>query len=298
MAKIILKNITGKLRSIDFWLMSILVVVVLAISPVGTLCLKSEIPLYKAAVTMSEKELILAGEYMSSYYIVMNAHCYEWFVIISPVVFCFTAVRSLRDSLFGGIYNYTVTRISKKKNIKIEFISSIICTALTVLVGMLVFTAVAYMFFPNLESISIPKEFSEVRKIYGITEGARLLSYIKMLGNVLMVSILMAELSMLFLVCFKDVFYALNVPLLILYLGSKLLNLHLNILRKKYGVMYSFRKLFPELMNPYYLFISMPEGFPAIAGVNDIWYFFGLAAGIVLLAILTIKVMGKYEGYQ
>lgn len=298
MVKLIINNILGRVRSAGFWIMAGLTVIILCIAPVGNMALDKEIPLYRAVFTLSDKDLLLAGEYMSSYNIVMSIHAYEWFVIISPVIFCFTAIRGLKEALFGGAYAYTVTRISKAKYVKIEFVSTIICTIMAVIAGFLIFTLAVYVKFPNLDRFNIPEEYSVVRRIYGLTGGARLLSYLKMLGNIIMVSILMAELSVLFLICFKDVFYALNIPMLIMYLGTKLLNLHLNLLRKKYGLMYSFRRLIPELFNPYYLLVSMPEDFGRITGMGDIWYFSGFTIVLIILAFMIVKIMNKYNAYQ
>ena len=80
-----------------------------------------------------------------------------------------------------------------------------------------------------------------------------------------------------------DVFFAITLPMLICYIGYKVLNIHMIYIRKIYGMDFPNRVLRVEILNPAYL-INADLAFENTFGVNVAVLYCALL--IVVLAMI------------
>lgn len=249
--------------SIRFLLAVFLVTVLCSCYEIPDLINEHSVTVIKAFITYNHKQLLECGETASAYSIVMSFREMQWLVVLFPVLSSFLCVYEFADEWMSGNYYMSVSRTNKSRYCFYRFISTAITGALIVIVGILVFTWLVYLKFPTLKEYS--GDFIFLVEVYGKSDSERILSFLKLLLNMSLQGALSAIISVELMAVLKDRFFALSIPMMMEFLGTKIINLHILYLIDKYGRFetYPSKEMLIDLINPATQ-LNMDQTFEAI----------------------------------
>lgn len=230
------------------------------------------------------------GEQFSAYMLLMGFRDMEWYIVILPVLVSFVSVYNFYDEWFGGIYCMAVTRSSRSRYALQSAFTAVLTAVAVSAVAVPLFALLLRLKFPSYDSMEIAPDMSMVGAIYGAAVWDRVLTFLKMYLNILLVSAVMAEIAILFLLLLRDCFFSLTIPMMLNYLGDKVLHMHLIALRERYGLDYSQAHMRWEILNPVFL-ISMDLHFEETFFLHIAVYFLALLFVVMFLLVGIIRLM-------
>lgn len=288
------RNIWNKLRenicSTRFWLAVLLYVLICFCAKAIEWTDNNPPSLLYMTFFCTKEQLSAMGEQFSAYMLLMSFQNMEWYIVILPVLVSFLSVYNFYDEWFGGIYYMSVTRTSRVSYALQSLISAVLTAVAVSAVAILLFALLLRLKFPSYDSMAIEPNLSIVGAIYGMTVWERLLTFLKMYLNILLVSAVMAEITILFLLLLRDCFFSLTIPMMLNYIGYKVLHMHLIALRERYGLDYAESHMRWEILNPVVL-IGMDRHFEDTFSLHIAVYFLALLSVVVLLLIGMTRLM-------
>lgn len=288
------RNIWNKTRenicSVRFWLAVLLYVLICFCAKAVEWTDNNPPSLLYMAFFCSKEQLFRLGEQFSAYMLLMSFRDMEWYIVILPVLVSFLAVYDFYDEWFGGIYYMSVTRTDRVRYALQSLLSAVLTAVVVSGTAILLFALLMRLKFPSYDSMVIEPDMSIVGMIFGMTVWDRVISFLKMYLNILFLSAIMSEIAILLLLLLKDCFFSLTIPMMLNYMGHKVLHMHLIALRERYGLDYPASCMRWEILNPVVL-IGMDTHFEATFSLNLSVYFLALLSVTVLLLMGIIRLM-------
>lgn len=295
MSKIIVSQLKNKILSKKFWLAVLLYVLICLCSKMPVWDNNNQPSLIYMILNYSKEELFAFGESISSFNIIMCLRDFQWFCVVMPVIVSFVSIYDFNDEWFGNIYCVSVTRTSKKEYVFKSILSAILTSICVCIIGISIFIGIVYILFPSIEEYGIEPNYSMVMTAYGVSSLDRLVTLLKMIANLTFVTVLVTELSLIILIYIRDCFFSLTIPMMIVYLGYKVINLHINLLIEKYGYYYSLEKFKVQIFNLTYLY-CMESQFESVFSLSVELYFCGFFLVVAFLFFyIAFKMMRRSE---
>ena len=175
------------------------------------------------------------GEMYSSYGVIMKFRENHWFPIIVPMVAAIPYINRFSDEWLTGYYYMRVHR-SKRSSYAVENVFMAAFTGFLVMcTGILLFGIVCMYVFPSYSSYALDADESIVTAIYGQTQAARLFSFVKVLLHVGILGSISSVFSCIMLTIVRDCFLSLTLPMMLVYLSTKVCNYYSLFVRQHYA---------------------------------------------------------------
>lgn len=221
----------------------------------------------------NKSELIGYGDFYSVGTILDSFRDMQWYVVLLPVIVSLYPIILMKEKFFSNSYYYRVTREGRKYYSGKTLVEAVGYTTAVNNLSLILFFIIICMKFPCIDILE-GKEMSG--SIY-------IVHMAKICLMTTLVSLLLLCISLVIMNISGDVFFAITLPMLICYIGYKVLNIHMIYIRKIYGMDFPNRVLRVEILNPAYL-INADLAFENTFGVNVAVLYCALL--IVVLAMI------------
>ena len=277
-----LKRIKNEVFSIRFWGVVFLFIAVSFLADKNVFEFGTEEPssitLMNALMRYSKQELAGLDTCLLAENIILSMSGYHWFEILFPVLVTFCGGMVYQEHRLSSIKRMELCRCSVIKYTLTHVMLSIWIAVLTLSFGLMLFSLSVFLLFPS-------------GMFEGGTLSGDLLAWVQSFWNMYVNYLIQTVLEMLFVIflleIFRDIFYAVSVPMLINYTGYLLINLQNSLLVEKYGHDFSLNKYRVQMINPAYV-LGADEMFPILFHLPFRYY----AAGMSMLAfVMTILIM-------
>lgn len=288
--KKLMKSVKINVIASDFIIIVVIYLLVLLMQTPAGFYIENHRNLIYIAMHYSKMELANMGEMMSAYSIIMNIRDFKWYVVLLPVLSTFIGAKVIFGNYVEGTYKFGVTRVGKKKYAILSMVEAIIYVVLVNVLAISLFSIIVYCFYPSGNDFDGLVEYS----LFSLNSNNKLFSaFLLMVTNIILVSIIYMELTILIVVLVKDLFIGVSAPMVLTYLGYMALNLHLLKLTDEYGFDYPLERLKMEIINPAQL-IMMELNYEIIFNKPQYVYFIGViivgvCLGIGVTYILTFQ---------
>lgn len=289
----VIKKIITELYSIKFWIAVIVISTLCFCANVEGESAASDTVIYNLIFRCSKQELIDMGEMYSSYGVIMAFRNNYWFPVIVPIVAAIPYINRFHDEWLTGYYYMRIHR-SKRIFYALENVFMAAFTGFLVMcAGILLFGMVCTYVFPSYHSYIPDADESIIAVIYGQTQAARFFSFIKVLLHVGILGSITSVFSCIILTVVRDCFLSLTLPMMLMYLSTKVCNYYTLFVRQDYAdepplAVNMLRLLIPSM------YMDMEGVFHQWFGVPDIlWHVYLLVLIGVLAVIMICIVKGR-----
>lgn len=290
----IIKKIITELYSIKFWIAVIVVSILCFCANVEGEAAASDTVIYNLILHCSRQELIEQGEMYSSYGVIMAFRNNYWFAIIVPMVAAIPYINRFSDEWLTGYYYMRLPR-SKRKAYAVESVLTAACTGFLVMcIGILLFGGVCAYVFPSYGTYQLEAEDSIIAAIYGQTQPARILAFIKLLCHVGILGSITSVCSLILLTIVRDCFLSLTLPMMLIYLSTKVCNYYTLFVRQQYADNPPVSVHMISLLIPS-MYMDMEWTFHQWFGVPDILWHIYLLSIIGILTIIMICIVKRRD---
>lgn len=175
------------------------------------------------------------GEMYSAYGVMMAFRNNYWFPVIVPIVAAIPYINRFHDEWLSGYYYLRISR-SKRIWYALEHVFLAAFTGFLVMcIGILLFGMVCSYIFPSYHSYRMTADESMIAAIYGKTQAARFWSFVKVLLHVGMLGSITSVFSCILLTIVRDCFLSLTLPMMLVYLSTKVCNYYTLFVREHYA---------------------------------------------------------------
>lgn len=219
-----------------------------------------------------KNELIDYGVFYSAETILKGFRDMQWYVVLLPVITSLYPMCNIKEKFFSPVYYYQVSRAGRKNYVRKNLLEAVGYTAAVNNLSLVFFFVIICMRFPWID----------IRDGVETIGGINIAPMAKICLTTTLEAILLLCISLIMMNIFADVFFAMTLPMLMCYMGYKVINLHLIYLRKQYGLDYPESSLRWEILNPSYL-VNADNGFERAFGMNV-----GVLYSVFIIVILSM----------
>ncbi|MCD7825883.1 MAG: hypothetical protein LUH14_07985 [Clostridiaceae bacterium] len=292
--KRIIKKIISELYSIKFWIAVIAISMLCFCANVEGETASSDTVIYHLILYCSRQELMDMGEMYSSYSVIMAFRNNYWFPIIVPIVAAVPYIHQFSDEWLTGYYYMRIPR-SKRVSYAMEHALMAALTGFLVMcVGILLFGMVCVGIFPSYHSYLTHTDESMVAAIYGQTQAIRFISFIKVLLHVGLLGSIMSVFSCIVLTIIRDAFLSLTLPMMLVYLSTKVCNYYALFVRQQYADEPPLAVNMISLLIPS-MYMNMEGVFHQWFGVPDFFWHAYLLLILGFLAVIMAAIVKRRD---
>lgn len=289
---LIIKKIITELYSIKFWIAVIVISILCFCANVEGESATSDTVIYNLIFHCSKQDLIDMGEMYSSYGVIMAFRNNYWFPIIVPIVAAIPYINRFSDEWLTGYYYMRIHR-SKRISYAVETVCMAALTGFLVMcAGILLFGIVCTYVFPSYSSYMLDAEESIVAAIYGQTHTVRLITFVKVLLHVGILGSIASVISLIMLTIVQDCFLSLTLPMMLVYLSTKICNYYSLFVRQQYADDPPVAINMVSLLIPS-MYMDMEWVFHQWFGAPDVLWHVYLLTLIGILAVIMIYIVKR-----
>lgn len=289
-----LKRLITELYSIKFWIAVIVVSILCFCANVEGESAPSDTVIYNLIFHGSKQNFMDMGEMYSSYGVIMAFRNNYWFPIIVPMVAAIPYINRFSDEWLTGYYYMQIHR-SKRISYAVESVFMAAFTGFLVMcAGILLFGIICSYFFPSYSSYRIEAEQSIIAAIYGPTQLARFFTFVKVLIHVGILGSITSVFSLIMLTIVHDCFLSLTLPMMLIYISTKICNYYSLFVRQQYADAPPVFVSMISLLIPS-MYMNMEGVFRQWFGVPDILWHLYLLAFIGILTIIMICIVKRRD---
>lgn len=221
-------------------------------------------------------ELLAYGTFYSVGTILNSFRDMQWFLVLLPIIVSLYPVMVMKEKFFSHSYYNQVIREGRKRYSRKYLAEAVRYVIAVNNLSLIMFFIVICMKFPWGEDLNGN----------GLTGITYIVPMAKVCLMTTLVALLLLCISFVIMNISGDIFFAITLPMLICYIGYKVLNIHLIYIRKSYGTDFPDRSLRLEIFNPAYL-IHADLVFEKTFGMN-ITVLYSALSIVVLVMIYAI----------
>ncbi len=291
--KRIAKKILTEMYAVKFWIAVAVIAILCLCANINGESASSDSAIYNLILHLSKHDMLSKGEMYSSYGVIMVFRSNYWFPIIVPIVAAIPYISRFANEWLTGYYYMRLPR-SKRLSYALENVFVAAFTGFLVMcAGVLLFSVICTFAFPSYSSYSLSPEESIIAMLYGQTQAARLLKFIKVLVHVGLLGSIASVFSMILLTVVHDSFMALTLPMMLIYLSTKAAGFYMKYLIRNYG--FDTPPLGANMISLLIpsLYADMESSFSTWFGVPDVLWHVYLLAIIAVMALIMICIVKR-----
>lgn len=289
--RVMTKKVITELYSVKFWMAAIIIAILCFCANVEGESASSDTDIYNLIFYCSGQDFIDMGEMYSAYSVIMAFRNNYWFPIIVPVVAAIPYMYRFSDEWLTGYYYMSLPRTKRISYAATTVVVAEVTGFLVMCIGILLFGIVCVYVFPSYSSYMLDADESIVAAMYGQTQMARLMTLVKVWLHAGLLGSIASIISLIFLTIIHDCFLSLTLPMMLVYLSTKVCNYYSLFVREKYAddppaVVGMLSLLIPSM------YMDMEWAFHQWFGVPDfLWhiYLLALAGFLAIIMVYIVK---------